>query len=96
MKAQYNIKDTVPIFNPNPIREKERFLKYMQWSLYLAAAVNDMKNLQMTESEQFHQLTRVVLNDAKDCILAMKPEDAKFSVAKSKLDAKFMNHSLYL
>ena len=23
MKAQYNIKDTVPIFNPNPIEEKE-------------------------------------------------------------------------
>ena len=25
IKAQYNIKDTVPIFNPNPIKEKERF-----------------------------------------------------------------------
>ena len=68
----------------------------MQWSLYLAAAENDMKNLRMTDSEQYHQLIRVVPNGEKDCILATKPEDAKFSVAKSKLDAKFMNRLLYL
>ena len=96
MKAQYNIKDTVPIFNPNPIKEKERFTRYMQWSLYLTAAESDMKNLQMTENEMFNQLCRVVQGDAKDCILATKPEDAKFSVAKSKLNAKFMNRTLYL
>ena len=95
MKSTYDIKNTVPIFNPNLDKDKERFSKYMQWTLYLNSAHEDMKKLNMSDSEQYQQLTNVVINDAKTCILATKPENAKFSVAKRKMDARFMSKSLY-
>ena len=95
MKSTYDIKNTVPNFNPNQSKEKEKFSKYMQWSLYLNTAHEDMNKLKMTDSEQYQQLTKVCQNDAKTCILATKPEEAKFSVAKSKLDARFMSKSMY-
>ena len=96
MKASYDIKNTVPKFNPKDSKEKEKFSKYLQWSLYLESAHKDMEKLKMTDFEQYQQLTKVLENDAKTCVLATKPESARFSVAKQKLDKRFMSKDLYI